>query len=738
MATRMADTMGIGVVLGFMTQGVGSLVAAHHQLRALETQMKSTDSAIRNFGVGMAQVVTGLIAMKLAAEGLKFAIGDIGLAGAVQTDLAYTSWIMDLSAEQTQEFRNQAIELATTYPVAIDSVTESMQRLARAGWDTNETLAMMPTIAQASVIGNMEMAEATDLLIAPIRALNLQGQDAAMVLDQLTMAANIFSGIELKDFRRAFGTFGGDMGAFNQSLSDTVSLFGTFTSRGMTAERAATMVKMVLQRTFAPSANSLGLFRQLGVQTTDAEGNFRSIIDVLQDLQAALASHPDVDLASAFDLSDLGEQSLQESQIIQTLFGARSAAGFRIAAESGQIINGQWVEGFESLRQNAERIADASGTASEGVAVMSQTWEYQWGLLKTSWGAFREELATNVLPALTAFVTQVTTVVKSLNEFIQKYPDLAKVIQALLIIWNIILFIAGAALAIAGLVKLLTVAFGVIKAAVAGIGVVVGGVSATVLGWILIILAAIVLIVVFRKQIWWFLQQVWSGIVWFFDRLGTWIATAIYWLYSLGNRIGGWLLGLQDRAISAIASVWVAIATEISSWPGKVGGFFAGVWNSIVAFLNQLWTGFLGFLNSAINAVRAATSGGFTNSEGGTNWATIAGLAFGPGAGMVAGVAANSFARGAYRFPEDATVQVHRGETLTQEDRASYQDGRGRGSSQPSQPAGVTIGTVNLTLTPTGSTQVDANRLFEQFLDKIEHNQARVMQAVGLPVKRPQ
>lgn len=243
-----------------------------------------------------------------------------------------------LTAEQIKDLRNNAIETARTVNFSPVDIAGGYEALGRSGRSPEDMKAQMPIIAkfaQASG-GTMDLNEASTLLMRTLGALNLQTEDSAKNLQNLEMVAGMLAATDLRsvatvqELSEALqNNFSGSIRTLNLDLAEQIGLLGVFADAGKTGLDAGTAATIVY-RDLADSFKKFGdQWERLGVDVFDeATGNVRSMVDILKDLEKAMAGKTPSQRFDMFSKGGLGlpKRSKHFTELILGKSGELAAA----------------------------------------------------------------------------------------------------------------------------------------------------------------------------------------------------------------------------------------------------------------------------------------------------------------------------------------------------------------------------------------------------------------------------
>jgi len=280
----------VGLTKGATAQGALG-AATRSTTRALGEQatvmqVNSTELARFSRGVAATSLAQfGLRGATLAATSsfLAGAAALTALSRAIQIAVKFNSQIAvfgattGATAAQLQQVSDAAKALGRdlTLPgVTATDAAIAMTELAKAGLSVKDAIAGARGVLLLAGAANIDFAQATELAASAINAFELAGRDAGKVADTLANAANAAQG-SIVDVGIAFqqaAAIGHQVGLTFQD----VTLFITELARaGLTGSDAGTSLRTALIRLINPTKKAQEIFKKLGIEVRDAQGNLR-------------------------------------------------------------------------------------------------------------------------------------------------------------------------------------------------------------------------------------------------------------------------------------------------------------------------------------------------------------------------------------------------------------------------------------------------------------------------------
>lgn len=195
------------------------------EFRTADAAASKLNGTIRNTGSSM-------IAMAAA-----FGVG-AGLAGGIRIIANFSQAMATLraitggTAEEMAILEAKARELGGTTKYSASQAADAMTELARAGFNTQQVLAAIPSVLSLATAGGVELAAAAEITGVTLAQFGLQAAEAARVADVLAEAANR-SNVGVTDLGEALKYAGPTGKALGLDLEQTVAVLAALGDGGL-------------------------------------------------------------------------------------------------------------------------------------------------------------------------------------------------------------------------------------------------------------------------------------------------------------------------------------------------------------------------------------------------------------------------------------------------------------------------------------------------------------------------
>ncbi len=266
---------------------------------------------IDKFNAGFAQVEKRMVQVgkKMTAIGKSMtrnvtlpilALGTAALKMGADFDKAMTESLAimgDVSDAMKIRMADAAKEMSTKTTFAANKLAEAYFFLASAGMDAAQSIKALPVVAKFAQAGAFDLATATDLLTDAQTALGLSSRDAIenqknliRVADVLVKANTLANASVLQFSESLTNRAAAALVNVNKGMEEGVAVLAAFADKGVKGQKAGMRLAMMLNALDVAARKNKGAWEEQGLTLFDAQGEMRSIGDIISDLEGALGS----------------------------------------------------------------------------------------------------------------------------------------------------------------------------------------------------------------------------------------------------------------------------------------------------------------------------------------------------------------------------------------------------------------------------------------------------------------
>lgn len=272
---------------------------------------------------------------------------------------------------------------------------EALNFMALAGYDTQESMDMLPNVLSLAAAGNFDLARASDMVTDAQTAFGISADRTTQMVDEMAKTASI-SNTSVEQMGDAFLVVGGLAKELNggmvtladgtkapvDGLQELEIALGAMANAGVKGSEAGTHMRNMLLKLASPTAEGTKQLEALGVQVFDAEGNMRSLNDIFGDLNGSM--------------KNLTQE--EKLQAISDLFNTRDTASAEALLAA---VSQDWDE-------IGEGILNAKGAAAEMSKIQLDNLKGDVTLAKSAFEGLQLAISDEVTPSLREFVQKGT------------------------------------------------------------------------------------------------------------------------------------------------------------------------------------------------------------------------------------------------------------------------------------------------------------------------------------------
>jgi len=330
----MAETKQVGVQVGGNAAGFNSAIMGAQ--RKLSTFKKA------------ALGVTAAVGIAAGAMGAKSVSAAADFQGAMTESVA----IMDnVSDSMRNDLAEAAREVGRTTKFSATEAAESIYYLASAGMDAAESEAYLADMAKFAQAGNFDMAKATELATDANSALGRQIDQMPALMDSLVQAESDANATTEQFSEALTNKAAPAMNRLGIGMNEGIALLEVFADAGLKGRRAGTIMARTLEGLEKRARKNSDVFKELGVQVYDQNGEMRSTIDIVKDLENAFEGMSTQERQAALEKMGFNDRAMQgldlllgNSEALEEYYKKQKQAGGKVdevASKQMQHFNAQ-------------------------------------------------------------------------------------------------------------------------------------------------------------------------------------------------------------------------------------------------------------------------------------------------------------------------------------------------------------------------------------------------------------
>ena len=559
--------MSVGTAVGYLdldtSKFQNALKTAGQQLKGFTDSTTSTGDKMTSLGAGLKTVGSNMskyVTVPLAGIGA----ASVKTAADFEKSMDNVSALSGATGDDLKKLENLAREMGSTTQFSASEAADALGYMALAGWDTEQSMGALPGVLDLAAASNMQLAEASDMVTDYLSAFGEQADQAGRMADVLAYAqAN--SNTSTQQLGEAFKNCAVNANSFGLDIEQTTALLGKLGDQGLKGSEAGTALNAVFRDMSSKMKDGAIQIGNTSVKITDANGNFKSMTDIIAGVEKATD----------------GLSESEKMVALQSTFTADSIKAMGIFMNTGA---GD-IEAFTNELYNS------NGAASDMAATMNDNLNGQL----TALGSAVEGAGISIGNALLPVIKQL---VEWINNLVTWFNNLSPGIQTAITIFGLVVAAIGPVLLIVG--QLCTAIGGLITFFGAG-GVGAGVLSAAIgalsgpVGIVIGVITALIAIGTLLYQNWDIIKakctEIWGYI-------SDWMSKT--WESIKSSTTETW-----NSIKDALSSVWENIKSVISVPVEYIKSLIEITWNFISSTTSSIWNSIYGILKSVWDLIKS-------------------------------------------------------------------------------------------------------------------------------------
>nr|DAI37124.1 MAG TPA: minor tail protein [Caudoviricetes sp.] len=323
--------------------------ALKNEFTKTEQQLANVGAKLKSFAKGAALAGIALVGVGIGVATKQFIDYDAAVTGATAKfkDLDITS--VDYKDNLKAVGKVARDVAAITEFNAVDTAG-ALDKMAMAGLTSKQSMALLAGTTNLATAAGADLTTAVDIATDALGAFGLMTEDEKALegnlnrlSDVMAKTTNMFN-TDISGFFESAKMGAATFTSTGQSLEDFSAMVGVMASSGIKGSESGTQLRNMMLSLASPSKTAAMALDRMGIKTTDAQGNFLNIIDILGQFEKGMKGMGDAEKAAA--LTDI--------------FGKRTVTGVTLLL----------AEGTEGLKKYSKELQNAGGTAANVAAAM--------------------------------------------------------------------------------------------------------------------------------------------------------------------------------------------------------------------------------------------------------------------------------------------------------------------------------------------------------------------------------
>ena len=390
--------MSVGTAIGYLdldtSKFQSALKTASSQLKGFTDSSKSTGDRITSLGSGlktMGQNMTKYVTTPLTGLGT----ASVMTAATFEKSMSNVQALSGATGKDLEDLTNIAKEMGAKTQFSASEAADALGFMALAGWDSKQSMSALPGVLDLAAASGMGLADASDMVTDYLSAFGEEADQAGRMSDVLAYAqAN--SNTTTQALGEAFKNCAVNANSFGLDIEQTTALLGKLGDQGLKGSEAGTALNAVFRDMSSKMKDGAIAIGDTNVKITDANGNFKSMAEIVAGVQKATD----------------GLSESEKMVALQSTFTSDSIKAMGILMNTGS----------DSIQNFTNELYNSNGAASEMAATMNDNLSGQITTLKSALEGAAISIGEALLPMvkdLVAWINNLVTWFNSLSPSMQ-------------------------------------------------------------------------------------------------------------------------------------------------------------------------------------------------------------------------------------------------------------------------------------------------------------------------------
>jgi TP901 family phage tail tape measure protein len=317
-----------------------------------------------------------------------------------------------------------ARELGGSTSFSALQVGSAMEFQAMAGFSPEQITASIADVLDLAKATKTDLGATSDISSNILSAFGLDPSEMQRVADVLT-ATTTRANVNLSMLGESMKYVGPEAKALGVSLEETAAMAGLLGNVGIQGSQAGTSMRAIYQRLAAPAKAGADALKKIGVQARDAEGNLRSVPDLLLEIGEAT--------------QNMG--SAERKEIFKDIIGMEAGSAFSALIDD---------EGFAVFKKLLSDLGNVEGEANRVATQMGDNLPGDVKAFNSAASEVSLTLGEALNPALREATQLLTGLARDTAAWMKEHPRLTKWIGFTAIAIAGLLVVGGALLTFLG------------------------------------------------------------------------------------------------------------------------------------------------------------------------------------------------------------------------------------------------------------------------------------------------
>lgn len=329
-------------------------------------------TAMSSLGTGIKK---GLAAARTAMVGFGKSAVTAGLQ--FDTSMSQVAATMGKSTDEIKDLREFAKKMGSETAFSASEAADALNYMALAGYNSKTSMKMLPNVLNLAAAGNINLAEASDMVTDAQSALGLKIDETSELVDKMAKASSK-TNTSVAQLGEAMLTVGGTAKNLKGGTTELSVALGLLADNGIKGSEGGTALRNIILSLSAPTDKASEALKALGVEVFNEQGNMRDLESIFTDLNASLST------------MSQGEQT----QVLNKIFN-------KVDLKSANALLGTSVDRWDEV---TTEINNATGAAQKMAGTQLDNLNGNITIFRSALEGVQIEISERLTPTLNDFV----------------------------------------------------------------------------------------------------------------------------------------------------------------------------------------------------------------------------------------------------------------------------------------------------------------------------------------------
>ena len=468
---------------------------------------------------------------------------------------------------------------------------DALGYMALAGWNTEQSISALPGVLDLAAASEMGLAEASDMVTDYLSAFGEEADQAGRMADVLAYAqAN--SNTTTQQLGLAFKNCAVNANAFGLDIEQTTALLGKLGDQGLKGSEAGTALNAVFRDMSSKMKDGAIAIGETNVKITDANGNFLSMVEIVEGVQKATD----------------GLSESEKMVALQSTFTADSIKAMGILMNTGA----------ENIGSFTDALYNSEGAASKMASTMQDNLKGSIDNMKSAFEAVMITIGEKLIPIFRNLVDEITNLLTWFNNLSPSIQNVIIAVGGFLALLGPGLMLLGSFISNLGLMATglmtLTGTTTLAAAATSAFGSIVAFITGPI-GLAIAAITALIAIGVALYKNWDTIKakckEIWEGSI--KPVIQNVTNTVSNVIKTVWNAISSFLSGCWNGLTSICKTVWSAISNTVSTVTNTIRSTIQTVFSAISSIISTITNTWKSIISSIWNGIKSVFSNATSN-----------------------------------------------------------------------------------------------------------------------------